>query len=214
MKKSTTSFSALMNFERCPLSVTFPYVETTAPAALRGIESHTNIETYLKGQTEVNPFPDLPLEELADSAPTVEEEWALSQDWQPADRGTTWLRVKPDAVIVAPSYVLIIDFKTGKREGNEVKHTQQLQFYLCAASALYPERKSYRGEDWYIDLPKDKNIYSTRDYSEEQLKPLRERWHKRALAMTTTEDFPAKPSKSNCRFCSANDRCEFAYEVV
>ena len=45
----------------------------------------------------------------------------------------------------------VIDFKTGKRWGNEVKHAQQAQLYALGTALRYDEVQKIYTELWYVD---------------------------------------------------------------
>lgn len=212
------SFSSLMNYERCPHSVepgSANYDKPRPEAAQRGIEVHKQIEDYLttKGDLEVNPFPNLPLTKLYLQSPVCEEKWGLTDKWYPVDYKNAWLKCQIDAYVHKDDTIIIYDWKTGKRSGNEVKHTQQMQLYLCVATVLFPMAQQYKSELWYVD---QNLIVPGKTYTKDQLNPIAQRWDKRGKRMTSDTEFIAKPSKSNCRFCDrrkeVGGNCEFEYE--
>ena len=203
------SFSSLQVYERCPYAASLPYQQTSSEAAQRGIDVHKKIELFLGGDDASHPDFAFDWGHLRSRAPIVEAKWGFDQLWDPCNYYESWLKIKPDTTIVTDDEVLIIDYKTGKREHNEIKHIQQLQLYLCGAAKIYPNRKMYRGEDWYLDEGK---ICHGKSYTQSQLDILRQRWHARGLVMTEAKEFPARPSKSNCRFCP-HTTCEYRYEA-
>ena len=204
------SFSSLNNYETCPYRTTFPYKASTNEAAEEGIRVHSVIEAYLNEENDDNPFPALPLADLKAKYPMVEAKWGFDKDWQPTFWKDAWLKVVVDAAVLSPTSISIVDHKTGKRAYNEVKHASQLQLYLCAAQAKWPTMESYKGELYYTGLG---IIVASKPYTATQLQTLRENWTRRGLAMTNATTFPAKPSKSNCRFCNFNTECEYAFET-
>ena len=215
------SFSSLMNYERCPYSVSperWPYdpSKANAPrpeAAQRGIDAHSEIEKYLIRQEDYeSPYPNLPFDELTKKHPQCELKLGVDNYWKPHDYKGAWLKIICDAVLInnEEKRLTIYDWKTGKRDYNEVKHTQQLILYMCVASMNYPLIQSFTSELWYIDHDK---IITNKTYTKDQLTPIAMRWDTRGKKMTTDETFIAKPSKSNCRFCDHKEECEFAYEL-
>ena len=205
------SFSSLDNFEACPHRLTFPYKASSGEAAEEGIRIHKVIESYLKDENDINPYPALPLADLKTQHPMVEARWGVDENWEPTDYKSAWLKVVVDAAVLSPTNVKIVDHKTGKREYKEVKHASQLQLYLCVAQAKWPTMEVYKGELYYTTLG---IIATSKPYTATQLLKLRENWTRRGLAMTTATKFPAKPSKSNCRFCDFNTECDYAFELA
>lgn len=216
MRINHWSFSRLLEWERCPYSITFPYKQTTDLAAVRGREVHDKIYNFLTGNyPDTNNdislgfiLEDTAFRSLRSEAPIAEQRWGFNRTWEPCDYKTSWLRIIPDAIVVTPELIRVIDFKTGKRQYNEIKHTQQLQLYLCGANRHYPDRL-YQGEDWYID---EGTIHKTKLYTPAQLRLLQQRWPNRGMAMTSATEFPPKPSRSNCRFCVHKADCQYAFE--
>ena len=208
-----------MNYERCPYSV-YPgsadYSRPRPEAAQRGIEAHKQIEDYLNRKEDYeSPYPKLPFDRLTKAHPICEEKWGLTDKWYPTiDK--PWLACQIDAYTIAKSLSLltVYDWKTGKRDGNEVKHTQQMQLYLCVATIQFPTIQNFTSELWYIDHDK---IITGKSYTPDQLNPIAQRWDKRGKRMTSDEEFTPKPSKSNCRFCdrakAQGGDCEFEYEA-
>ena len=91
----------------------------------------------------------------------------------------------------------VIDFKTGRYEGNQETHREQCELYGAIALKRYPELESITTEMWYLDHGKiDRYIYTP-----ESIKIKQERLNLRAIAMTTAEEFPANPSKFKCKWC-------------
>jgi CRISPR/Cas system-associated exonuclease Cas4 (RecB family) len=117
-----------------------------------------------------------------------------------------WLKLILDVFIAADS-ITIIDFKTGKREYNDVKHTQQMQLYACVVGSIYPA-SNVKTELWYLTEGHNK----TAVYTPEKLAILRPKFHARAERMLNDEHLTPKPSKSNCRWCNHKDKCEYTFE--
>ena len=216
-KLNSWSFSSLMNYERCPHSVepgSKDYSQPRPEAAHRGIDIHKEIEEYLSN-FRLNDVPEpkfgLPFKALAIQSPKCEEKWVLNDKWYPKE--PAWLRCQIDAYVKDEGTIIIYDWKTGKRDGNEVKHTQQMQLYLCVATIIFPTIQNFTSQLWYIDQGK---IVSGKTYTKDQLNPIAQRWDKRGKRMTSDTEFIAKPSKSNCRFCdrakAQGGNCEFEYE--
>jgi CRISPR/Cas system-associated exonuclease Cas4 (RecB family) len=207
------SYSTLMNFEKCPHSVTFPYRAIDNEHTTRGTDIHNSIEAYINDPTTECPYPALQANfdalRIPNTSFVVEAKWGFNREWQPVEYKGSWLKIKPDLVVTNGETVKVVDFKSGKRYGNELKHGQQVQLYTCAAAIMNPEVTTFVNELWYVDHGL---VISSMVYNRAKVDGMRDRWHKRGMLMTLSDKFPAKPSKSNCKYCFERDRCEFAYE--
>lgn len=211
------SFSRLSNFERCPYSV---YLASIAKeprpepdpnkesAADRGSRIHLAAENYVQGETkelakelkkvekDLNMYRDMYEEGIVE----VESDWGFTIDWESCGffDNNVWLRVKCDLVIHHDTETAtVVDYKTGKSFGNEVKHISQGQLYAIATFMKYPNLQRIDVEFLYTDEGKSKKKSYSRD---KIVKPL-EKFNKRGLALTTTVVFNAKPNVHNCRWC-------------
>ena len=234
MKKQlqSWSFSSLTDYEKCPYS---QYLKRIARVPrddpppdsplVRGINVHNDAEAYVNGS-----LPDLPktlkkfeqefkdLRALyAEGQLLIEQGWGFDHDWNPCgydDWGTVWHQSKADAVIVTDETTYtIIDYKTGKSWGNEVKHTQQGQLYAVALMCLFPKAESISVEFWYLDEGKTKK----RHYTRTKLAPALASFTKRGIAMTSALDFTPKPNAMNCKWCDygifkGNGKCPHAVD--
>ena len=208
------SFSRLIEYERCPHTQSFPYrYRESAPTAQAGIDAHKVCENYLKGfllrpvdaLIPASPYPVFPFEDLGKKLPIPEYKLGLDENWEQVDYKDAWLKLILDAFLLNPT--TIIDYKNGRREYNDVKHTQQMQLYACAVDAIYTPPE-VRTELWYLGEGHTK----TAIYTPEKLAILRPKFHARAERMLNDETLSPKPSKSNCRWCSHKDICEYAFE--
>tara|TARA_E500000081_G_C6105794_1_gene339937 strand:+ start:514 stop:1257 length:744 start_codon:yes stop_codon:yes gene_type:complete len=223
---SAWSYSALKVFEECPYRTYIARVkrikEPSGPAAERGTEIHLQAEQYIKGELAEMPITLKKFEDefeqlrdlYANAQCEVEGEWGFTKDWQPTGWMVpdTWARIKLDACVFEDSTSMrVIDFKTGKRFGNEISHGQQALIYAIAAFVRYPETQFIKTELWYLD----KSETAVRSYSRDEALMFLPRWHERAVVMTTCTEFIPTPSKSACRWCSykQGDQPECAYGV-
>lgn len=207
------SFSRLENFEKCPHRAFLAYVEKRPEPptvdrthAERGIKVHKTAEDYIQGKSDdydglakVKPL----LDELRDAHAmqnvVVEQEWAYDTEWGMSEwfAPDVWGRVKCDAVRFKGEVLDVIDWKTGKKFGNEVKHIQQGQLYAVSAFMRYPEVQVVTTDFEYVD----KGERLVREYTRDILPKLLTIWDGRLRTMTTAQAFPAKPNRSNCKFC-------------
>lgn len=113
--------------------------------------------------------------------------------WIPA-----WLRLKLDALIFPNKYEAIaIDYKTGRKFGNEVKHGEQLQLYQLVTFLRYPELEEVTAELWYLDQDEITQIKYRRD----QGLRFQKSWDMKGSAMTMCTEFPPNPNIHSCKYC-------------
>lgn len=209
------SFSILMNYEQCPHWALLKLIHKLpepfkSEAALRGESVHQQYEHYLKktGQRpECSGFIQNLLDQIPDTPDIIEDNWGFNDQWQPTPWRNAWLRMKLDLAWVTNETTHIVDFKTGKKQGNEIKHTWQGQLYACGAHSIL-QNPTYKVEFWYLD--RDQILPIT--VHAQQIPRLRESWTRRATKMLEDTTFKPIPNKSNCRFCSMKDHCEFTVD--
>lgn len=214
------SFSALAEFEQCPFKSKLkridkiPEMERPLPpgksehANDRGSRIHDAAELFVRGtgpfigelrkfENELHVMRDL----FAQGKVSLEGEWATDHDWNPCDWGApeAWQRLKLDSFVhLSDEEGVVIDYKTGKRFGNEIKHTEQTQLYAINSFLRYPKLQVIHTELWYLDLDE---LHSM-TYMRHQALRFRERWNSRATKMTTATSFPAKANIYSCRWCT------------
>lgn len=216
------SFSALVDFyEKCPRKYWFKYIQKTPEPprdadhpAERGNRIHMLSEKWLKEPTTFLPddlsrfeydFRHLPQNRIA------EEEWAFTKEWEPTSWKSpdAWLRMKLDIHTFDGQTVRIIDLKTGKKLGNEIKHTWQAQLYCLGASHWYPEATEFKTEFWYVDHGDKLCASYPRGHI---IETWTASWERRANRMLNDQLWKPMASKSNCRYCQYNQLCEYAVE--
>jgi hypothetical protein len=219
----TWSFSRLMNFENCPYSVYLKSVENAPDpsgiAAARGTLVHDHIESYIraehddlthvtveKGMKPVNLCPFVPMitnlrEQWEAGKVEVEGNWGFKRDWEVTDffGEDVWGRMKLDAIEFQDrTSALAIDWKTGQKFGNELKHNQQGMTYTIGAFMRYPKLQFIETRFVYLD---QKDAPLSNSYTRERAMLLMSMINKRANRMTTAVNFPPKPSMHACRWC-------------
>lgn len=208
---STWSFSALGIFEQCKYRSKLSRLDKVPDlqpktAADRGTAIHQEAEDYVLGKSgftqNLRFFKD-DLTALAAHAVAgrvvCEQEWGYSLDWEVAPWKSAWLRLKCDAVcFLEPDHCVVVDYKTGKRFGNEVKHAEQLQLYAVCALLRYPEVQRVTCELWYFD----QNELASFTMKRSQMKKYMQLFDKRGVAMTTETEFKPNPNIYSCKWCS------------
>lgn len=206
------SMSRLFDYENCPHAVYLSKVEKmptpSGPAAERGTQIHNHIEGYIQAEhadviKEMQGFQKLIdhlREGFADGRVEVEGDWAFDRSWTPTAWAApnAWGRFKLDALEhQSDTSAKVIDWKTGKKFGNELKHNQQGMGYAIAAFARYPQLEFVEVQFAYLD----KNDELRGSYTRRQAELLRPGLTERADKMTTATEFEPKPSFHACRWC-------------
>lgn len=210
------SFSTLKKFENCQWAVKLGkvdkiYVES-GEAAQRGTLIHDGCEAWVRGK-----IPELPAdgrtkfdafsadfaqlrEDFRAGKVSLEDDWGIRKDWSPCDWDDEelWGRAKLDGFVLEnENSCVIIDYKTGKKFGNEMKHADQGLSYALHAMHRYPELDVFKVEFWYLD----EGVKMIRSFNRRQLSMLLLRYHNRAVKLTTTRDFIPSANAHTCRFC-------------
>lgn len=214
------SHSRLTDFEQCKFRVKLKVVDRIPEPArplppgkaehanVRGERVHKAAEAFIRGGVELVPelkewfeADFVQLRELfAEGRVSLEGEWAFNREWQPRAwmSSDTWCRVKCDCVVFASeTEAIVIDYKTGKRWGNEMKHMEQLRLYQLGAFLKYPKLEKVTVELWYTDLDELVSQVFTR----EQGLMFVTGFEQRGEAVTTCEDFPPNPNAHVCKWC-------------
>jgi PD-(D/E)XK nuclease superfamily len=214
---SSGSFSRLAVFETCKFRAHLMYelkiAEPDRPlppgktehANDRGSRIHDGAEQFIKAEgpmpKELTSFkPEFEkLQRLyAAGQVSLEGEWGMDHAWEPAPWQSAWLRVKLDAlVLMTPVTATVIDYKTGRKFGNEIKHASQGQLYQLAAFLRFPTLEEVTTEFWYTD----QDDITPMTFRRDQGLRFRRKWDMRMEAMTTCIEFPPSPNIFNCRYC-------------
>lgn len=227
----TWSYSRLKVFETCEWHAKLAYVDklpepdtVNRTAANRGTKIHLTAEEYVRGDLPENiphelskfeeSFGELRAEYEAGNV-SLEGEWGFTNEWEPTGwmEENTWARIKLDACQkIDQTAFRVIDYKTGKSWGNEIKHGEQMQLYAIATLLRNPEANGVISELWYLDEGgPPKRVTYTRD----QAVKLMANFDRRAKLMTTAQLFKPKPNRHNCKFCpygpnnGGSDICEY-----
>lgn len=219
MAAKAWSHSRLSVFEQCKARFEYAYIQKipeperplppgkTEHANDRGTRIHEAAERYIKGGVELidelAKFQDEMVQARAMFAAgkaSTEGEWAYNRQWEPVAwmSSDVWVRIKCDLVVtMEPTDLVVVDFKSGKRWGNELKHAEQMQLYVIGTLCKYPHAQKVTTELWYLDLDEISSMTYTREQGLRFLKNFEQRGER----LTTCEEFPANPNKFACRFC-------------
>lgn len=211
------SYSRLLDFETCAFRAYLKHVERipepqrplapgkTEQANDRGTRIHQLAEDFVRNGGKLPPelgrFEEefTRLRELyGHGVVSLEGEWGLDTDWSPTDWRKAWGRVKLDAIpFMNDTEAAPIDYKTGRKFGNEIKHAEQLRLYAIAALLRFPTLEKTHCEVWYLDLGEITTITLTRD----QALRFKTGFERRITKMVTCQDFKPEPNKFNCKWC-------------
>ena len=218
------SYSRLTIFEQCKFRAKLAFLDKipeperplppgkTEHANDRGTRIHDAAERFVRGGVEL--LPELrtfseefhKLRELyAKGRVSLEGEWAIDRNWDSVAwrSSVAWGRIKLDAFVsMSETHAAVIDYKTGKRFGNEVKHTEQGQLYQLAAFMKYPDLQLIDVEFWYTD----QNEITHQRYTRDQGLRLFKTWNDRASVMTIADQFPPNPNIFSCKYCPYGPR--------
>lgn len=210
----TWSFSSLTKFEQCPYAVYLGKIEgfkePAGPAADRGSRIHSELEDYVQGVTGKFPsdvhknlrdYADAMRAEFDEGQIEIEQEWTFDKEWNICEPKTpaVWAIFKCDVVKhESDTSIRIIDWKSGKIFGNELKHGTQGMFYAIAALLRYASVEYVQVDFAYVDHGQ---VVTRSTMTRNELPHFLPRLTKRALQMTQAAHFPPNPSKHNCRWC-------------
>jgi len=209
---TSASYSRLLDFESCRFRAYLKHVERIpdprpSPASDRGTAIHQGCEDWMRGKQPEAPkeatkhFKDemISLKKHFDSGiVSLEGDWGFDRNWQPTDWKTAWFRMKLDAMVrLTKTHAVPIDYKSGRRFGNEIKHGEQLQLYAMATFIREPEVETITTELWYFDQNELATMTVTRAQGLRCLKG----FDNRARKMTEATTFPPNPNAYSCRWC-------------
>ncbi len=217
------SMSRAEIFDACPKRAQLQYVDKIPepdrgppPKGLkewhndRGSRVHDAAEMYIKGETdeliaECAAFEEeyKRIRELHEANPDhviTEQGWGFTENWEPCDwddYDRIWARFIIDALVFRNEYeAVVIDFKTGKRQWNELKHGKQVQAYQLATFIRFPKLEKITTELWYLD----QNELFQQRFTRDQGMRFFKHFDDKGKAITSATEFPTRPGRS-CFFC-------------
>ena len=224
------SFSRLKNFESCAWRVYLTSVkkhkEESGEAAQRGTMIHQLGEDFAKCVIETlpaelkhfkNAFKRL-RHRYQEGKVALEEDWGFDIDWAPTGwfDDNVWGRMKLDAFDREDeTSAEVIDYKTGKKFGNELSHSSQAQLYAVGSFMRYPELQFIRARFFYLDIPGGPAENElVKNYSRERALLFLPKINERAIKLTSATEFDPSPSKYTCRWCPHRESgvCKWAEE--
>jgi len=176
----------------------------------RGSRLHDNAELFIRGKAKLAPelrkhfTPEFEAlyRLFREKKVFLEGEWGMDRNWNPCEWKEAWLRLKLDALVfLSPQHAVVIDYKTGRREGNEIKHAEQVQLYQLVTFLRYPKLDTIDVELWYPDI----DFLFNQTYHRDQGLRFMRKFNERGNTITTYEfkgeREDANPSIYTCRYC-------------
>ncbi|PPC99599.1 MAG: hypothetical protein CTY35_03410 [Methylotenera sp.] len=220
------SYSRLLDFEMCNYRAQLKYVdripEEQGEAAERGTMIHQLAEDFVRGKIKKLPVELLKFSDeflalrqrYLEKAVSLEGEWGFDKDWNVSGYKEAWVRIKLDARIQkSPKHSIVVDYKTGKRFGNEIKHGEQVVLYGLAELLRQPEVELVDVELWYLDV----DVLISTQFTREQLMRFLPSFEKRGLKITTATTFPPNPNEFSCKWCpfspNKGGQCQYGLAV-
>lgn len=218
----SASYSRLLDFEQCKLRAKMKFIdkipEEKNEHADRGTKVHQDAEDFVRGKKkglthELRHFADefaAMRSRFKEGSVSLEGEWGFDNDWIPCEWKTARLRVKADAVVfMSKTHAVVIDYKTGRRFGNEVKHGEQIQLYAISTFIRDPLLETVTVELWYLDLDE----LHGQTYTRAEALRYVQVYEKRITKMLSAKEFPANPSIFTCKWCpygpSKGNQCSY-----
>ena len=217
-KISSWSHSKLGEFDKCKYRTFLLHVAKipepqrplpqgkTEHANDRGTRIHQAAEDYVRGLRD-DIIPELQqfsshIEMLAvlfkDGMVSMEGEWGLDETWTPTEWKKAWHRSKVDVIVhFDKGSAMVIDYKSGRKFGNEIKHGEQMQLYAVNAFSRFPDLEAVTTELWYVD----QNQVTSVTFTRAQALRFKPRFHSRGTALTSCVDWPANPNIFSCKWC-------------
>lgn len=232
---TTWSVSRLNVYERCPHQAKLAFIDKlpqpTSEAMARGIDAHEKLERYIRGEGTALPvgnhdnsaeamnirYPDL--DKFRDLYPTgyihVEEEWGFRRDWTPCEYHApdVWARIKLDVLHrdVENKRFHIVDWKTGRKKGNEIHHSTQGTIYAIATYKRFSEFNEALISFNYIDAKSGYDRPMGRSRAELFIPKL----EARISTMCNDTEFRPIPSQWTCKYCpfgaEQGGQCGYSY---
>lgn len=219
MSISSWSHTKLVLFQTCKRAAYLKYDQRipeperplppgkTEHANDRGTRVHEDCERFVRGEQDdvcqeaANYFATelcLLRELYKEGRVSIEGEWGMDRNWEPTEWRSAWLRLKLDAIVFhSETEATAIDYKTGRKFGNEVKHAEQLQLYQLVTFLRYPKLEKVTTELWYLD----QDEVTRQTFTRAQGLRFKSNFDRRGLELTNATEFPPNPNVFSCKWC-------------
>ncbi len=181
----------------------------------RGSRLHDECEQFIRGNLKTLPRElhrfSVELHSLRDSFKKgivmLEEEWGMTRDWEPTAYKTATLRLKLDALVfISPTHAVVVDYKSGRKFGNEAKHAMQVQLYQLVTFLRFPQLETVTVELWYLDQDDEDEVITQNHFTRMQGIRFRKGWELKSDEMLNATSFPTNANAHSCRYCPYGPR--------
>lgn len=218
-----TSYKMLKMYRSCPFSVYLKYIKRVPEPApdpkyddkrKRGIQAHDDLQATINDGAPVpkiaEPFAEI-IADYINLGAVAEGDEYFNRQWQIIphhamqfnERGYPtghWLVVKKDVRIRTPEFSIVVDWKTGKKHGNEIDHFEQMKLYAVTEWIIAPGLPEYVVELQYLD---QKDTWS-HTFKPQELERHWAAFDGDFAVMFNDRIFRTKPSILACRYCPFN----------
>ena len=215
---TTWSISRLHVYDKCPQAYYLKHIvkwpiptetlERLQKYADRGSMIHLGAEDFIQGVREdviselkaFTPHLEAIRAKFEKGQAVVEQEWGFTANWEPCswDSPELWLRMKLDVSLeLGPGHGYVGDWKSGKKFGNEVKHSEQLALYGHAKFCRDSKLTDVEAELLYTDQEEITQI----SYSRTKAKIIAISIANRAVIMLNDRTFRPHANIYSCQWC-------------
>ncbi len=212
------SFTRVIDYERCPFYAHLKYTARiaeperelrpgqTEQANDRGSRIHKLADDFINGRQRKLDHTLFPfMKEFRQvrwgkeqGKVSTEEEWGFDHEWNVTEWNRAWHRSKLDIMYKLNAYqAVVIDLKTGRKDGNEAKHGQQLQLYAVDTCLRDAGIEEVTSEAWYLDSGELTSVV----YPRKVVLAFKKSWQNRGNKITTATEFPPNPNRFSCKYC-------------
>ena len=210
------SYSKYADFQKCRRRAKALHIDKIerggdTTALDRGIAIHDAAERYLLQEADdelLTPWFKEQINSIK-NYPAIESEqlWGCNWEFKPS-RGPIWSKL--DALCFMDeekTEALVVDYKTGKKYGNEVAHHQQGQLYALVAFLRYPSIERIDVEFWYVDH--DIRTEPATYLRDRDVPRLQVKWRQKFMEMDLEDEYPEEPGWW-CKWCPISGDCSSA----
>lgn len=215
------SYKKLKMYRACPYSLYLKYIKRVPEPPidpkfdekrLRGIRLHDELAACINSAgpipTVAKPFETI-IEDYVALGARAEDDEFFDKNWKRVYNPNPdkywngyWVVIKKDVRIATDEFVLVADWKSGKKHGNEIDHFEQMKLYAVSEWVLDPGYPEYVVELQYLD---QRDTWS-HTFKPRELERAFAIFEKDVEVMFTDTTFRPKPSMLNCRYCPFNHK--------
>lgn len=215
------SYKKLKMYRACPFSVYLKYIKRVPEPPpnpkyeekrLRGITAHDDLANCINLGADVPKAFEFATEivdayrainAVAEVDEYFDDKWNVLVNPNPGKYFPEhWLVIKKDVRAITDDFVLIADWKTGKKHGNELDHFEQMKLYAVSEWVIDPGLPEYVVELQYLD---QKDTWS-HVFKPKELERHFAAFEKDVATMFADTTFRPKPNRYTCQYCPFNHK--------